>query len=45
MFFRELRAGHIHSIKVGGRRLIPASALQDYVDERMAQGSQGAEWE
>lgn len=33
-FFAELRKGHIRYIRVGSRRLIPAAALQEYVDER-----------
>ena len=36
MFFAELHAGHIRSIKLGSRRLIPVSALQEFVDQRLA---------
>ena len=36
-FFEELRAGRVRSIKVGARRLIPLTALQDYVDDRLAE--------
>lgn len=30
--FRMLKSGSIESVKVGRRRLIPAEALDDYVD-------------
>jgi excisionase family DNA binding protein len=36
-FFRELRDGRIRYIRVGSKRLIPAAALQEYIDERGAE--------
>ena len=33
MFFKELRAGRVRSLAVGSRRFVPASALQDWVND------------
>ncbi|HEV3309326.1 MAG TPA: excisionase family DNA-binding protein [Chloroflexota bacterium] len=38
MFFAELGAGRIRSFKVGRRRLIPRAALQEWIDDRVAEG-------
>ena len=32
--YAELASGHVHSIKVGRRRLIPTSAIANYIDAR-----------
>ena len=37
MFFAELRSGRIRSLKVGSRRLIPAAALEAWIEERLAE--------
>jgi excisionase family DNA binding protein len=31
VFYEELRAGRLHAVKRGKTRLIPAQAIQDYV--------------
>ena len=36
-FFAELGSGRMRSLKVGSRRLIPASALQEWIDNRLAE--------
>jgi excisionase family DNA binding protein len=38
--FAEISAGRLKSFRVGKRRLVPASALSEYVADRMAEGSQ-----
>jgi excisionase family DNA binding protein len=37
-FFFELKEGRILYVRVGSRRMIPASALKAYVDDRLAEG-------
>jgi len=37
--FALLADGSIESFREGGTRIIPASALQEYIDRRMAAGS------
>ena len=34
--YGELQGGHLRSIKVGRRRLVPAAAIADYIAERAA---------
>jgi excisionase family DNA binding protein len=38
--FAEMRAGRLKSFRVGSRRLVPVSALDEYVADRMAEGTQ-----
>ena len=38
--FAEISAGRLKSFRVGKRRLVPATALTEYVAARMAEGSQ-----
>jgi excisionase family DNA binding protein len=40
MFYAELQAGRIRSIKVGARRMVPMSALKAYVDDRLAEADE-----
>jgi excisionase family DNA binding protein len=35
-FYAEVMSGRIRSLKVGSRRLVPASALQEWIDDRLA---------
>lgn len=39
MFLAEIYSGRIRSIKVGSRRLIPTSALVEYIDDKLSQHS------
>ncbi|HEY4189342.1 MAG TPA: helix-turn-helix domain-containing protein [Candidatus Limnocylindrales bacterium] len=39
--YRELEAGRLRSVRVGGRRLIPASAIADYAAGAVPRGKAG----
>ena len=37
MAYREVASGRLRSFRVGKRRLVPVSALVDYINDRMAE--------
>jgi excisionase family DNA binding protein len=39
--YEEMDSGRLRSVKVGRRRLIPESALVDYIDNLMEAGTPG----
>jgi excisionase family DNA binding protein len=41
--FAEMRSGRLRSFRVNKRRLVPASALVEYIEDRMAEQSSAIE--
>ena len=37
--YTEIANGHLQTVKVGRRRLVPSTAVEDYIDARVAEGA------